>query len=276
VIGNVVRIERDDPAPRVAAHHAGGEGIAKIGYPIGIRTVTLLRKRYVTPSVLRLTVGGPGLAGFHTHQADDHFKIVFPDADGTLRLPVPDEELSLTWPRPSPTSRRYTARRYDALAGELDIDLVIHPGGVASDWAVAAEPGADVAIAGPPGAKAFPHTYDHYVFAVDTTALPAAARWLEESPIDVSAHLVVETGHADEHRYPLAARAGVQVTWLVLEGGASTLAETVRALPLPEGRVFLFAAGEADDIKPLRAWAKGRLDALFTGYWRRGVAGLED
>jgi len=276
VIGTAVRIERDNPAPRVAAHHADGEGITKIGYPIGIRTTTLLRKEYVTPSVLRITVGGPGLEGFHTYQADDHFKIVFPDADGTVRLPVPDEELSLTWPRPSPTSRRYTARRYDAHAGELEIDLVIHPGGVASDWAVAAAPGDDVAIAGPPGAKAFPHNYDHYVFAVDTTALPAAARWLEESPQDVSAHIVVETEHADEHRYPLAARDGVQVTWLALEGGASRLAETVRALPLPAGRTFLFAAGEADDIKPLRAWAKGRLDSLFTGYWRRGVADLED
>ncbi|MFI6583106.1 siderophore-interacting protein [Embleya sp. NPDC050493] len=271
-----MHISRDNPAARVAAHHAGGEGIARIGYPIRIRTVTLLRKRYVTPSVLRLTVGGRGLDGFHSHQFDDHFKIVFPDADGTLRLPVPDDEQSLTWPRPMVTSRRYTARRYDARAGELDIDFVIHPGGVASDWAVAAAPGADVAIAGPPGAKAFPQTYDHYVFAVDTTALPAAARWLEESPQDVSAHLVVETEHIDEHHYPLAERAGVRVTWLARGDGASRLAETVRALPLPAGRSFLFAAGETDDIKPLRAWAKGRLDSLFTGYWRRGVAGLED
>nr|WP_272923820.1 siderophore-interacting protein [Streptomyces sp. SID3343] len=235
-----------------------------------------MRKQQMTTSVLRLTVGGPGLAGFHSHQFDDHFKIVFPDADGTVRLPLPDGEQSLTWPRPMVTSRRYTARRHDARAGELDIDFVIHPGGVASDWAVAAEPGADVAIAGPPGAKAFPQTYDHYVFAVDTTALPAAARWLEESSPDVSAHIVVETEHADEHRYPLATREGVQVTWLAHGDGASRLAETVRALPLPAGRVFLFAAGETDDIKPLRAWAKGRLDSLFTGYWRRGVAGLED
>ncbi|MEU8137002.1 siderophore-interacting protein [Streptodolium elevatio] len=275
MIGSAVLIERDNPGPRVAAHHADGEGIAKIGYPIHIRTVTLLRKEYVTSSILRLTVGGPGLEGFHSYQCDDHFKIVFPDPDGTLRLPVPDDEQSLTWPKPSPVSRRYTARRYDAGAREMDIDFVVHPGGVASDWAVAAEPGDDVAIAGPPGAKAFPHNYDHYLFAVDTTALPAAARWLEESPRDVSAHLVVETGHRDEHRYPLAERPGVEVVWLT-RGDTSGLAGTVRELPLPAGRVFLFAAGEADDIKPLRAWAKDRLDALFTGYWRRGVAGLED
>ncbi len=269
-------IDRRNPGPRVAAHHADGEGIVKIGYPIHIRTVTLLRKEYVTRSILRLTVGGPNLAGFHSYQCDDHFKIVFPDPDGTLRLPVPDDEQSLTWPKPSPVSRRYTARRYDAAAPEMDIDFVVHPGGVASDWAVAAEPGDDVAIAGPPGAKAFPHNYDHYVFAVDTTALPAAARWLEESPADVSAHIVVETEHTDEHLYPLAARDGAEVIWLTRKDGASQLADTVRGLALPAGRSFLFAAGEADDIKPLRAWAKGRLDALFTGYWRRGVAGLED
>lgn len=268
--------DRSGPESKVAAHHRSGSGLVRVPYPIGVRTATVVRRAQVSPRMLRLTLGGPGLDGFHTYQADDHVRIVFPDPDGTRRDPVPNDRQMLDWPRPFPTTRKYTVRRYDADARELDLDFVLHDGGVASDWARGAAVGEEVVIAGPPGAKAFPHSYDHYVFAVDATALPAAARWLEESAPDVSADLVVETDEESEHAYPLAARAGVSLHRLVRTGNRSELAATVTGLRLPAGRSFLFAAGEADDIAPLRAWHKGRLDALFTGYWKRGVADLED
>ncbi|MGC4893679.1 siderophore-interacting protein [Micromonospora sp. DT31] len=268
-------VDRSDPAGRVAAHHRAGTGTTRIGYPIGVRRVRVVARQRLTPRMLRLTLGGPALADFHTYQADDHIKIVFPEPDGTRRDPVPDGQGMLDWPRPMPPTRKYTVRRYDPAAPELDLDFVLHDGGLASTWADTAEVGDEVTIAGPPGAKAFPHHYDHYVFAVDATALPAVARWLEESPADVSAHVVAEVDAA-ERDYPLATRDAVTVTWLVREGGHSTLAETVRSLPLPPGRTFLFAAGEATDVRPLRAWRTDRLDSLVTGYWKRGVAGLED
>ncbi|WP_433389344.1 siderophore-interacting protein [Micromonospora sp. KLBMP9576] len=269
-------VDRHDPAARVAAHHRAGSGTARIGYPIGVRRVRVVARRQLTPRMLRLTLGGPGLDGFHTYQADDHVKIVFPDPDGTRRDPVPGARDMLRWPRPLPTTRKYTVRRYDAAAHEIDLDFVLHDGGVASTWAASAAVGDDVTIAGPPGAKAFPHHYDHYVFAVDETALPAVGRWLEDAPADVSAHVVAEVGDAAERDYPLASRDSVAVTWLVREGDRSTLAEAVRALRLPAGRTFLFAAGEATDVRALRSWRPERDDALVTGYWKRGIAGLED
>ncbi|WP_405095639.1 siderophore-interacting protein [Micromonospora sp. NBC_01412] len=269
-------VDRRDPAARVAAHHHTGSGTTRIGYPIGVRNVRVLTRQQLTPRMLRLTLGGPALAGFHTYQADDHVKIVFPDPDGTRRDPVPNADGMLDWPRPLPTTRKYTVRRYDAAAGEIDLDFVLHDGGVASTWAASAAVGEEVTIAGPPGAKAFPHHYDHYVFAVDTTALPAVGRWLEHSPADVSAHVVVEIDDVAEQGYPLAPRDGVAVTWLTREGARSALAETVQSLRLPAGRSFLFAAGEATDVKPLRAWSREHIDSLITGYWKRGVAGLED
>lgn len=238
--------------------------------------VTVRAREYVTPRMVRLTIGGPGLDGFHTYQADDHVKIVFPDPDGTRRVPVVNDAMMLDWPRPLPTTRKYTVRRYDADARELDLDFVLHDGGLASSWATTVAIGDEVTIAGPPGAKAFAHNFDHYVFAVDSTALPAVARWLDESPADVSAHVVIETDDDVEHGYPLAVRENVDVTWLVRDGSESALASTVQSLALPDGRCFLFAAGEANDIKPLRAWSRDRMDSLFTGYWKRGVAGLDD
>lgn len=262
-------MNRENPAERVALHHAEGTGIERIAYPIGIRMTTVGALEHVTPYMLRVTLEGPGLDGFHTYQFDDHVRVIFPDPDGTLRLPVPNEHLMLNWPHPPPRSRKYTVRRY---AGrELDLDFVIHPGGLASTWATQLQVGDEVAIAGPPGAKAFPQTYDHYLFAVDTTALPAAARWLDESPEDVSADLVIEHDHVEETLYPLAKRANVNITW-VPRG---------KLLPTIESHVlnpstFLFAAGEATAIKPLRAWSKSRLDHLFTGYWKQGLADHEE
>lgn len=248
--------------------------MTRVGYPIGIRTLHVRGLAEITPHMLRLTVGGPDLAGFHTYQADDHVRVLLPE-DGVVRVPTQNADLELDWPRPAPLSRKYTVRAYRPDAQELDLDIVVHEGGQVSTWAQGLTGGDDVVLAGPPGAKAFAHTYSHYVLAVDPTALPAAARWLEEAPLDVSADVVVDADHAAEHDYPLAERDGVTVTRLLRSPGRSQLAETVRGLDLPDD-TFVFAAGEADDIRPVRAWARDRHDALFTGYWRRGVADLDE
>jgi NADPH-dependent ferric siderophore reductase len=270
-------MDRSDPATRVLAHQRAGSGVTRIPYPVGIRRVRVAARHELTPEMLRLTLQGPGFAGFHTYQADDHVKIVFPDADGAQRDPVEREDLTLDWPSPMPTTRKYTIRRFDPQTLECDLDFVLHEGGVASTWARGCRVGDEVSVAGPPGAKAFALTYDHYVLAVDATALPAAARWLEESTRDVSAHVVIETTDAAlRDGYPLAERPGVDVQWVGPGPGGSVLAATVQGLALPPGRSFLFAAGEAGDIKPLRGWAAGRMDALINGYWKRGVVEFDE
>ncbi|WP_086823671.1 siderophore-interacting protein [Allokutzneria sp. NRRL B-24872] len=259
-----------DFAERVAEHQRTGRGAVRFAYPIGVCTAPVVEREELTPRMVRLTLRGEELTGFHSYQADDHVKIVFPDADGTLRRPERNDGGTLDWPRPFPTTRDYTVRRHSG--DTLVLDLVLHEGGIASEWARAAEVGELVTVAGPPGGKAFPYTHDHYVLAVDATGLPAAARWLEDAPPGSTVHLVSEVDDPVEHDYPLPERAGLTVIRLVRDGVGSDLAETVFGLGLPEG-TFLFAAGEANDIKPLRSWAKDL--SSVTGYWKRGVAGLE-
>jgi len=268
-------IDRSDPEHRVATHHRVGRGTVRIAYPIGVRTVKVVARQQITPRMIRLTLGGDGFAGQHTYQCDDHVRIVFPDPDGRLRIPVPNDHQMLDWPEPFPPTRKYTIRHFDAEARQLDVDFVLHGGGLASTWANNVNIGDEITIAGPPGAQAFAHNYDHYLFAVDATGLPAAARWLAAAPPDVSADVVVETESAEEHAYPLARRGRVRVRWLV-RGDSSRLAATIQELAPPAGRVFLFAAGEAADIKPLRSWRPAHVDSLITGYWKRGVAGFDD
>ncbi|MHC3464670.1 siderophore-interacting protein, partial [Streptomyces flavovirens] len=80
----------------------------------------------------------------------------------TLRLPERNGAM-LRWPRPAVVSREYPVRRYDPDAREIDIDLALHDGGLASDWAREARPGAVGLVAGPPGGLIVPHSYDRYL-----------------------------------------------------------------------------------------------------------------
>lgn len=274
-------IDRSDPGPKVAAHHREGSGVTRVPYPIEVRQVQVLRTARVTPRMIRLTVGGEELAGLHTHAADDHVRVVFAQEDGTRADPVPNDRQMLDWPRPMPPTRQYTIRRHDAAAGEVDLDVVVHEGGLGSAWATSAAPGDSVVIAGPPGAKTFAHTYRHYVFAVDPTALPALARWLEEADwfeaSGATALVLVDHDHPEESAYPLTERAGIEVHWLSRTEGSRLADEVIARTPeRPAEEVFVFAAGETSDLKPLRRWSKMRgYDSLITGYWKRGVSGLQ-
>lgn len=269
-------VDRENPRERVAEHHRHGRGTHRVGYPIGIRRVRVRSVEDVTPRMRRLTLGGPGLEGFHSYQADDHVRIVFPDPDGTQRDPVPNDRQMLDWPDPFPRSRKYTVRRFDPDTLEIDLDFVLHEGGLAAEWVRDVAVGQEVSIAGPPGAVTFPHHHDHFLFAVDVTAVPALARWLDEAPTDVSAQVFIDHDHPEEKAYPLADRPGVSITWLD-RGDGSRLAEAVNEAVVPSGSTMLFAAGESQDIKPLRRWGKEHCtDVLVTGYWRRGVADLDD
>ena len=188
-------MDRDRPRERVAEARRG-EGGAKVPYPIRIRRLEVTGTRRIGPAMLRLTLGGPELAGFESHSVvDEHVKLVFPDPDGGLRVPE-QNGLMLSWPKPMPPTRDYTVRRYDAERGELDLDVVLHPGGLASEWAARVGPGEPVWVAGPPAGLAVPERYDHYLLAGDTTALPAIARWVENMPPDTRGWVFVEVADA--------------------------------------------------------------------------------
>lgn len=268
---------------RIAEVRAG-RSPEKVGYPIRVRRTEVLRTAAVGTGLLRVTLGGPGAEGFEAHAPDEHVKLLFPEPDGSLRLPEQDGTM-LRWPRPAPTSREYTVRRHDPAAGEIDIDLVPHEGGLASDWARSVRPGAVVHVAGPPGGLIVPHAYDRYLLAGDLTALPAIARRLEELPRDARGGVVVEVADAGQE-IALDAPEGFEVRWLHRgdrpAGTGDALAEAVTAVSVPAGeRVYVWAAGEAGQLKPLRRWVRDalrleRADHDISGYWKRGVVDFDE
>ncbi|AEN14079.1 MULTISPECIES: siderophore-interacting protein [unclassified Streptomyces] len=268
---------------RIAEVRAG-LAAEKVGYPIGIRETEVVRTAMVGAGLLRLTLGGPGAEGFEAHAPDEHVKLIFPDPDGTLRLPERNGAM-LRWPRPAVVSREYTVRRYDPDAREIDIDIALHDGGLASDWAREARPGAVIHVAGPPGGLIVPHSYDRYLLAGDLTALPAIARWLEELPGTAKGWAFIEVVDTAQE-IELSAPEGVEVRWLhrgdLPAGDGDALVRAVTGVTVPEGeRLYVWVAGEAGQIKPLRRWVRDELrlekaDHDITGYWKRGVADFDE
>ncbi len=272
-------MDRASYSERIAEVLSGEHG-EKVGYPIGLCEVEVKRIEQISSGLVRVTFTGEDLAGFHSYVPDEHVRLIFPDEDGGLRLPRRDG-LALEWGTQRPVSREYTVRRFNAEDRELDIDFAIHPGGLASDWALSVTPGTPMHIAGPPGGVVVPTTYDKYLFAGDITALPAIARWLEWLPRETSGWAFIEVRASDEE-IAIDAPPGFAVHWVhrgdTAPGTGDALEKAVRTVEVPAGeRVYAWIAGEAGVLRPLRRWVRTELglgpeDFLIAGYWKRGVA----
>ena len=253
----------------------------RLDLPIVLRELTVLRTVEVTPRMRRITVGGEQLgtfqsgefsvAEFRTEGADDYVKIFLPE-EGSAAPVLPEQhDGHLHWPkRPAPVARSYTVRRFDAEAGELDLDFVLHGHGIAGNWARNAQPGDTLHLAGPKVSTIPPVGADWWLLAGDETALPAIARYVEEhdgsEPLYVA---VLVDGPAEEQRELPG------VTWVHRREGVSDarlLADAARTLGPSTGAGWMWIAGEASIVRELRATAKqlgvtkDLLDA--SGYWR--------
>lgn len=219
-------------------------------------------RRFLTPGMVRLTFAGSGLSTFHsTGIGDEYIRLFFPDQDtGELALPDIDQDGQWTFPEEGPQVRyaTYTVRRFSADAGELDVDFVIHEGGVASSWAQAAEPGDKIIINNPRGLYMPPADLSWQVLLADATGLPALARLLEQTPEHVASRVVVEVADA-AHVQDLPFHPRAVVTWVHGAGNGlctSCLDTVFPDIPLPAGTGYLWAAGEQATARKLRRMAR--------------------
>jgi NADPH-dependent ferric siderophore reductase len=261
-------------------------GNRRVRHELRFRMLHVLRSETVSPHMRRIVLGGPVLAGFASPAPDDHVKLFFANADGQFVLP----EMTPEGPRypqgalPSP-SRDYTPRWFDAQAGELAIDFVLHGEGIACEWARRAQPGDALGVGGPRGSLLVAENYRHLLLLGDETALPAIARWLEEMPRHWTADVFVEIPDEDE-RQPLAVREGVDVRWLERNGvpaaTSGLLEETLRDWEPPEGEgdTYAWIACESRRARMMRKFVEGHLgvpsaDIRATGYWSAAPDGHE-
>lgn len=254
--------------------------VQRLRHPLVLRLLQVRRTRLITPQLLCVTLAGEELAGFTSAAFDDHIKVFLPEPGASRPiLPTlgPDgPQFSADLPRP--IARDYTPRRYDAQAGELDIEFVLHGDGPACQWASRAQPGDYLGIGGPRGSMVIPTGFDWHLLVGDDSALPAIARRLEELPAGTQAIVVVEVDEAS-CQPALSSAAQLSCHWLHRAGQTASmqLAEAVAALTLPAGEGFAWAAGELNAIQAVRrvlieqhGLAKQQVRAA--SYWQHGAS----
>ena len=207
----------------------------------------VLRREELSDHFVRLTLGGPGLAGFAS-------------------TGIPDEWVGLVVPGQF-QSRYYTVRSW--AAGELVLDVVVHEVGLVTEWAQLDVVGQSVTITQPKGSFAMPADASWLLLVGDLTALPAMARISET--VDVPTRIWVEV--PDD----LSSYLSGEVTWLSPPGpGESGLAAVVESIDWPDGEGYFWMAGESAQMRAIRKHlmrerrlASSAYDVM--GYWR-GVA----
>jgi len=233
----------------------------------------------LTPHMIRVALGGEGLAEFAAGEYSDHYvKLVFPRPGVTYPEPFDIAQIRADFPRDQwPSTRTYTVRTWDAETRELTVDFVVHGDeGLAGPWAAAAQPGDEIFLLGPGGAYVPEATADWHLLAGDESALPAIAASLARMPAGVPVRAFIEVAGPEE-RQELDVPAGAEVTWLY-RGAAPVgreLVAAVRALAFPSGRVQAFVHGEAGFVKELRRLLRvereiPREALSISGYWRTG------
>jgi NADPH-dependent ferric siderophore reductase len=241
--------------------------------------LTVVSRERLSPHTVRITAGGPGFDALRMNEFTDKYaKIIF--VDPSLGLTPPYDLAALREslrPDQQPVTRTYTLRRADAERQQVTIDFVVHGDeGIAAPWAAHAEPGDVLTMSGAGGAYRPDPDYDWHLLAGDESALPAICSALEALPGDARGLAYLETSDPGEY---LDAKppAGLEIVWLHRPEPGSRpglLADTLLAGPLLSGRADVFAHGERESMKAVRAALKTRLgdgDQLsLSGYWASG------
>jgi NADPH-dependent ferric siderophore reductase len=218
----------------------------------------VLRREQLTSHLVRLTLGGRGLAGFTS-------------------TGIPDEWVGLVVPGQF-QSRYYTVRSWDG--AELVVDVVVHDVGLVTEWASGRCIGDQVTITEPKGSFAMPGGAEGCSWLLlvgDLTALPAMARIAQTHAADVPTRIWAEAPDLPEQ---LAGYLpdGPEVTWLSLrDHGTSRLAAVVETIDWPEGDGYFWMAGESAQMRAIRKFLmrERRLPSTaydVMGYWRAVVA----
>lgn len=225
------------------------------------RPLTVIARQAVTPNMLRVTLGGPGLAGFPDGQAGGYLKLRVPSDGGR------------------PCVRTYTIS--GQRAGELDVDFALHAdrdglAGPATSWAVGTAAGEVLEVGGPGMAKPLPPGHGFYLIAGDMTSLPAISVNLAALPADACGFAAIEISDAVD-RQDLPCPAGVEIAWLVKEPGSDPdlLARTLRARSWPTGSLYAWVACEFAAMRVLRTYLRDERglgpDRLYiSSYWQAG------
>jgi NADPH-dependent ferric siderophore reductase len=216
----------------------------------------------LSPSMQRITLTAPELAGFSYAPGQDVMLLVAADGRRPIR-------------------RRYTIRSFDPDRLQLILNIVLHGQGPGERWLRAAQPGDKIEGIGPRGKITTSPTADWHLFMGDESAMPAILAMTESLPATADATLVIEVPDPDDEE-EIFAPASTRVSWLHrvdgIAGSPELLAAEAAEVELRPGAGHVYLFGEAsvvlrlreilgqrgvvaDQISPKAYWGKGRANA---------------
>jgi NADPH-dependent ferric siderophore reductase len=233
----------------------------------------------LTPSLVRVVLGGDGLDGFApTPYSDQYVNALFVPDGAPYTVPFDLEAAQSGPPEHRPRGRRYTIRWWDPETRALAIDFVVHGDvGYAGRWAAAARAGDRLQFVGPSGGYAPDPDADAYLMVGDESALPAIAASLEQVRAGAPAVAVLVVD-GPQGELPLESPGELTTHWIHRTHTAEDLERVVAAVtalpPLP-ARLDVFVHGEAGEIRAVRRHLVAergvdRAGASISPYWRRG------
>ncbi len=249
----------------------------------------VVEKRFLTPNMLRIRFEAVGKWRWPTHgRGDERIDIALPSPGETeARIDVFNlPEYGRGWTGEEPPWRHYTVRGVHEGGRLLDIDFVVHEGGLASSWAERAETGHIIGIFGagtrdePSSYYAAPEDAQFQLLVADATGVPGLGRILEQLPAEVRARAIVEVpSEADIQQFDT--RADVELVWRVGTGNGlapSALLEEVAQLDEPGEPWYAWVACEAATSRAIRRELRTRLGLTrdrhhAIGYWAQDRTG---
>lgn len=243
---------------------------------------TVLHTRLLSPHLARVALRCPSDYPT-TGIPDEYARVLIPPPGEDLVLPEVDDSWRASYPpgAAEPAPRVYTLSDHRRVDGDVvvDLDIVLHAGGVGSAWVRDCRPGDTVGLVEPHGVYAAAPHVGWQLLVADLTGLPALARILRGlSPEQRAEAVVVVPDPADE--LPLPSMADVEVTWLTVDdpgeiGDTLTRVVTTRGLPPADviGGRYLWLAGEARASRAVRRHLRRELgwpqhDFYTCGYWQ--------
>ncbi|MEO0915820.1 MAG: siderophore-interacting protein [Pseudomonadota bacterium] len=228
----------------------------------------VVRSTTISPNFQRVRLAGD-FSAFAEPGVGLHFRLLFgPDGAG---WPYLDDNGLTTWPHGVKSWHRppYTVRRLASDASWMDLDIVLHSGGLVTEWSLAVESGAEIAIHGPSGSKQ--PTASQIALFGDETALPVILRIIEDAPVGTTGHAcILLRDLRDVQKVETA--SDIAVTWTADFSLSEMLAHLEKADLPPENRHVFFAGERADAARMREAFiAKGLARGEFksASYWTR-------
>lgn len=234
-----------------------------------INLFVVLKTENITPNMQRITLKSDTLSAFPSDSEGRFIKLLFNRSGGTNLNEVSAEE--------RPVARTYTIRRFIPDQDIIEVDFVRHitqdlQCGFASRWAISAEAGDTINIAGPGKNSSINTQADWFFLTADMTALPALAIKLKNLPDNAQGYAVVKI-ISEQDIQQLQRPKGIEIHWIT----ETSMADEVLTLTWLEGEVMVWCACEFNVMRELRQYFRNDKDVqrdnlYISSYWKQGAS----